>query len=603
MSLLKFRETVNLFLFKSKERNLRYLQLISLCFCGFAIGSMIRYYGFPKTLATEEAHLTVINISFGFYIVNYIIRFLYSFEPKVFLRTTRIELTMLLLVVIDALMLQFANLPFIHQFFSSINQTNFHDYSIIFIQLYLLILVVMEIGKATSGLSKINISAAGLFNISFIFIISMGSLFLSLPEMTTDGKGLPAIDAIFISTSACCVTGLSTIDVANLLSFKGQLVLIFLIQIGGLNMITFATFFASFTQKGLGLKHHAIIMDFFSTEDLFNTKVLLKQVLFWTITIEVIGTTLIFMFWDHRIEFRNVGQKIFFSLFHSVSAFNNAGFSLFTHGLMEAFVYDAYIIQIVIMALIFFGSLGFPAIYDMFGIRNILQRRKLKWKQYNISTKIALYSSIILIVLGAVTFYFLEKDNAFKDLSIEGKIVSSLFAAVTPRTAGFNTFDYEVITLPAIVLTIVLMFIGASSGGTGGGIKTSTFVLLATSAFATIRGKKNLELFRQRISFDLLNKAFSIVLFSTFVIFIGLFLLTITEKGVAFDKLFFEVVSAFGTVGLSMNLTPHLTIYGKIIIIITMFIGRVGILTLANSLSKPTATNKYRYPEAHFMVG
>jgi Trk-type K+ transport system membrane component len=603
MTLQKFRETVNLLLFKSKDRNLAYLQLISLGFSIFAIGSLVYFYGFPKTPESEERHLSIIRWSFGFYIFNYFIRFLYTFEPRQFLKQTRVELVMLSLVIFDTLLLRLTNTPFIHNLFEIYDQLRFKDYSIVFIQFYLLAIVLMDIGKASAGISNLRISPATLFIFSFFALIGAGSLLLWMPEMTQSGISLPYLDSVFLSTSACCVTGLSPIDISQILSYKGKTVLMLLIQLGGLNMITFASFFASFTQKGIGLKHHAIIMDFLSTEDLSNTKTLLKQVLFWSFLIEFLGAVLMFSLWNPKMIFQSWGEKVFYSIFHSVSAFNNAGFSLFTNGLMDAQVITSYGLHFVFIFLIFFGSLGFPAIQDLFGIRQIRFRQRLKWKTISISTRIAVYSSFVLIGLGTLFFYFLEKDNSLRGLDIYGTITTSIFAAVTPRTAGFHTVDYSQITLPAIIITIILMFIGASSGGTGGGIKTSTFVLLMTSAFATIRGKKNLELFKQSISFDLLNKAFSIVLFSTFILFLGVFCLAITEKGVAFERLFFETVSAFGTVGLSMNLTQTLSENGKIVIIVVMFIGRIGTLTLANSLSRKIETNKYRYPTAHFMVG
>jgi Trk-type K+ transport system membrane component len=294
---------------------------------------------------------------------------------------------------------------------------------------------------------------------------------------------------------------------------------------------------------------------------------------------------------------------IFQSVFHSVSAFCNAGFSLFTNGMMQDFLYENYILHIVVALIIFMGSLGFPAIRDIFSLRNIQDRLHAPWKQWKLSTRIALYANIALMLFGALVFFAIEYDKTLLEEGFFGKVSFSLFQSMATRSAGFNTIDIAAVSTPVIIFFIFLMFIGASSGSTGGGIKTSTFVLIFLAVITTIRGKKNLELGGRSISFDLLNKAFTVFIFSATYILIGTFFLSIFEPNIAVLDLVFEEVSAFCTVGLSRGITADLSTPSKIILILSMYVGRIGTLTLAFALASRVETTSYRYPKAHILIG
>jgi Trk-type K+ transport system membrane component len=394
------------------------------------------------------------------------------------------------------------------------------------------------------------------------------------------------------------------VDTATYFTFKGQLVILILIQLGGIGILTFATFFALFLKKGVGISHQAMIRDFMSEESLFNAKSMLRQVIIYTITIELIGSLLIYISWDMKSPFYDDGgEMIFQSVFHSVSAFCNAGFSLFTNGMMQDFLYENYILHIVVALIIFMGSLGFPAIRDIFSLRNIQDRLHAPWKQWKLSTRIALYANIALMLFGALVFFAIEYDKTLLEEGFFGKVSFSLFQSMATRSAGFNTIDIAAVSTPVIIFFIFLMFIGASSGSTGGGIKTSTFVLIFLAVITTIRGKKNLELGGRSISFDLLNKAFTVFIFSATYILIGTFFLSIFEPNIAVLDLVFEEVSAFCTVGLSRGITADLSTPSKIILILSMYVGRIGTLTLAFALASRVETTSYRYPKAHILIG
>jgi Trk-type K+ transport system membrane component len=255
------------------------------------------------------------------------------------------------------------------------------------------------------------------------------------------------------------------------------------------------------------------------------------------------------------------------------------------------------------MSLIFLGGIGFFVLKDIFSWKKIVERRKLKWKTLSISSKIALRMSFTLVILGAIFFFVLENNTSLKEHSLYGKIIVSLFQSISTRTAGYNSVDFTKLGLPIMLIFMLLMFIGASPGSTGGGIKTTTFTVIIKSAISTIKGRKNVEMFKKNISFSLIDKAYSIALFSLSLIFIGTFILTITEPDKDLFQLLFEEISAFGTVGLSAGITAALSFSGKLVIIITMFIGRIGTLTLALMLSREIAYRHYKYAEAHVMIG
>jgi potassium uptake TrkH family protein len=393
------------------------------------------------------------------------------------------------------------------------------------------------------------------------------------------------------------------VDTAYCFTLKGKTVIMMLIQVGGLNIISFATLFATFYRNSTGVKMQSLIKDMVSTEKLSNTRALLRKIFLYSFFIELTGAILLFVSWPNELKFNGMEEKIYFSVFHSVSAFNNAGFGLFTDNLYDITVRHAYNLQLVIAALIFLGGIGFIVLEDVFGRENIRERRRLRWKKLQTHSRIALNTSLILIIAGALVFLIVEYNHSIQGYGVYGSIVSSVFQSVTCRTAGFNTVDFSHLGQPVLIFMIFLMYVGASPGSTGGGIKTTTFSVILRSALSTIRGKKNVEIVKHTISSETINRAYSIALFSISLIFISTFMLTFTEPDKDFLSLIFEEVSAFGTVGLSTGITASLSNAGKMIIILTMYIGRIGTLTLAMAITKKIVYTKYRYSEISVLVG
>jgi len=597
----RIREFINIRLYKHRTYVLRALHIASIIVSLGAITAILIQHGYPETPDSLRITESIIEISLMFYVVKFLLRIFYEFHPVDFIKENRFEAVLILLIICDQMFSVLTGSHVIQQFMKAIGFPGIHTYYNLFIQFYFFLIMAVELGKAGRFIDYIRIGPSGLLVLSFVFIILAGTGLLLLPEMTV--SGIRFIDALFTSTSACCVTGLTVVDTSVCFTLKGKTIIMLLIQVGGLNIISFATLFATFYRNSAGIRMQSLIKDIVSTDKLSDTRGLLRKIFLYSIFIELAGTFFLFVTWPNELIFKGIGEKVYFSLFHSVSAFNNAGFGLFTDNLYDITVRHAYNLQLVIACLIFMGGIGFIVLEDIFSIKNIRERRKIKWKRLQVHSRIALYTSIILIVVGAVIFYLVEFRHSISGYGVYGSLVASVFQSVTCRTAGFNTVDFSHLGQTVIFFIMFLMFVGASPGSTGGGIKTTTFSVILRSAISTIKGRQNVEIVKHTISKSTIDRAYSIALFSISLIFISTFMLTITEPNIDLTKLLFEEVSAFGTVGLSTGITSSLSDAGKSIIILTMYIGRIGTLTLALAITKRIVYSKYRYSEINVLVG
>ncbi len=594
--LFKIREKINLRIFSSKNFVAQVFHVLSFFVLSFVIGVAIYYYGFPKT--NGSLHLTERTMVFSliFFSLRYIIYVFYDFHPLEFIKQNKIEGgTLLFFLIYIIFPVLFNKLIFKDLFNDLIN-----NHSLLLLQFYFIVIIIVELGKSGSKITALNLKPATLLVLSFVILIGVGTGLLMLPEMTIHHH-FNFINSLFTATSASCVTGLIVVDTATFFTLKGKLIIMILIQLGGINIISFATFFATFSKSSGSIKYQSLMKEFLSTERLSDSKNILRSIVEFSLLMEAIGTLLLYFSWGN-VHFANWRVQFFNSVFHAVSAFNNAGFSTFSHNLAENGVRNLYGLQIVIIFLIFFGGFGFVAMQDVFSIKSIRRRIKTPWRKLNTGTKITLYMSLFLIAIGAFVFYIIQKDSMAGEPWYQ-VAVTSVFQSVTTRTAGFNTVNIGKLGTPVLMFFIFLMFVGAGPGSTGGGIKVTTFAVIIKSAVATIKGEKNIVFFKRTIPFNTVNKAYSIALFSISMIFISTFFLAITEPGVDLLKLLFEEFSAFGTVGLSTGITASLTAAGKAIIITSMFVGRIGTLTLAMALSTRVISTKYRYAETSVMVG
>lgn len=423
-----------------------------------------------------------------------------------------------------------------------------------------------------------------------IIIILIGSLFLWLPISHRQGINVSYIDALFTATSATTVTGLSTVDTFDTFNFFGQFIIFMMINIGGLGYMTIISFF--FLSGNMFSMRYVMFMkeslNLPSIGDIFKVA---KRVFFAIITFEAIGAAILTIIWSGK----GILEAAWLGIFHSASAFNNAGFDLMGNFSSLTAYSHSLPLNIVIMSLIFVGGIGFIVISD---VVNVLRGIK---KNLSLHTKIVLSTSLILIVLGALGFFFFEQNNSMKGMQLEEKSLVSLFQSVTSRTAGFATIDLSKIGIPAIILLCILMFIGASPGSTGSGIKTTTFAVIVLWIISELKNKDHPEAFSRKIPSENLDKA--LLLFVLAIITVGSFTILISFiESFPLENIAFEVFSAFGTVGLSTGITPHLHIASKAAIVLLMFIGRMTPLALIELFSRPDKS-KVKCCEERIAIG
>jgi trk system potassium uptake protein len=430
--------------------------------------------------------------------------------------------------------------------------------------------------------------------LGFSSIILIGAFLLTLPAATVDGKGIPWLDALFTATSATCVTGLVVVDTGTTFTLFGQLVILALIQIGGLGFMTFATLFALILGKRISLKERLLIKESLNNLSIDGVVRLVKRILIFTAVIELIGGILLAIRFSFDMP---LPKAIYFGFFHAISNFNNAGFDLMGDFRSLTGYVDDPLVTLVVCTLITLGGIGFIVMNEVYEYRQT--------RRFSLHTKIVFVMSSILVVFGTILIFILEYHNpkTLQPLSPLGKFLASLYQAVTPRTAGSNTLNIPDLTQPTLFLIIFLMFIGASPGSTGGGIKTTTFATLLGAVWSNIKGKDDVIFFRNRILYDTIYKALTVTVSGLFVVMMITMLLTITEPNKDFLMILFEATSAFATVGLSMGLTPELSPVGKILIILTMFAGRVGPLTIAYAVALHRKPDPFKFPKGRIMIG
>ncbi|GKS14562.1 K+ transporter Trk [Paenibacillus chitinolyticus] len=446
-------------------------------------------------------------------------------------------------------------------------------------------------------LKKSRFTPPQILVLGFALIILIGSGLLMLPVSSTDGLPLPFIDALFTATSATCVTGLVVVDTGTHFTTFGQMVIISLIQIGGLGFMSMATLFAFILRKKISLRERLLLQEALNQGSMEGIVRLFRKVLIYSLTIEGIAAVLFTARWSMDLGFP---KGLYYGIWHAVSFFNNAGFDLFgpitgPFTSLTAYAGD-FITNAVTMALIVLGGIGFIVMSDVMDYR--------RTKRLTLHSKVVLSATSILIVTGALVIFIFEYSNSktLGSLDFGGKILASFFQSVTPRTAGANTLDLASLRQATQFFMIILMFIGASPGSTGGGIKTTTFTMLVGAIVAMVRGKEDIVFFRNRLGKERILKAITLTMFALFLVIFVTMLLSTTEDH-EFLMILYEVTSAFGTVGLTLGLTTKLTVFGKVMIALTMFAGRLGPLTLAYALQPKAEKELYRYPEGKITIG
>lgn len=440
-------------------------------------------------------------------------------------------------------------------------------------------------------LNRFELNPPRVLALGFGSLIIIGAILLNLPIATKNGESIGFINALFTSASAVCVTGLVVVNTGEFWSLFGQITIILLIQMGGLGFMTLATIGALILGKKITLKERLIIKEQLNQETMSGLVKLTKYVIISTFGIEAIGAVLLS---TRFIPIYGKIKGVWFSIFHAVSAFCNAGFDI-TGDSIAPFVGD-FVINMTISSLIILGGLGFTVYIDI--------SRNKSFKKLHLHSKLVLGITGFLLVIGTIVFILIEYNNPFtlKSLNIYEKLIASFFQSVVPRTAGFYSVDFIGLYDTTVFFIIILMFIGGSPGSTAGGIKTTTFGTLILTTIGVIKGEKDVTIFRRRIGEEIINRSLAIATIGMTLIIMVSFVLTVTETATFLDVLF-ETTSAFATVGLTRGITPNLTGFGKIIITLTMYAGRVGPLTMAFAFARKHKHSSFRYTEGNIMVG
>lgn len=436
--------------------------------------------------------------------------------------------------------------------------------------------------------------------LGFMAVILCGTILLMMPFSTSNGTWNDPIVALFTSTSAVCVTGLSVVDPGTYFSFWGQLIIVLLVQIGGLGYMTTTTFLILLIGKRFDLRQKVAIQQALDRPGMSGSSQIIRSIIATTIIFEITG---IFLLLPAFVPDHGWSHGMWLAIFHSINSFNNAGFSLFKDNLIG--YQTSLLVVFTVTGLIIFGGIGYQVILDMYLWLRDRLKRKTTFMVFSLDFKVAVSTTLILLVVGTVAFFLIEIRNpeTFGKFGFSDQLLLAWFQSVTPRTAGFNTIDIGKMSDAGLFITIALMFIGASPGGTGGGIKTTTLRVLTSCTKAILQGKEEVWLYERKIAITLILKAIGVVFGSLATVLSATVLISLTDPKLEFIQILFEVVSAFGTVGLSTGITGSISTAAKIVIIVTMYIGRVGVLLSMSAILGDPRPSRVHYPEGNLLVG
>lgn len=571
----------------------RRLDIIMACAAIAGISSLLAQHGFYISDETARILRYLDFFVLGIFVVHRLSKAFLSDRPLRYIRSRLVDFVLVGLILISFPIV--ANLLTASWANNLAEQYSIHDVTRIYVamaQFYILLSLALEAIRYSKFAAAIHIQPSLILLLSFMAVILAGSLLLLLPRATV--KPIPFTDALFTAASATCVTGLTVVDTATRFTPLGQVIILGLIQVGGIGIMVFTTFFALFL-GGLGMKEQLLMRDFLSEESIGSIGRTLRQILMITFITEAIGAAALYLSSQPSGAITGF-QRLFYAVFHSISAFCNAGFSLFSDNLMDpATSGPAALISIA--CLIILGGLGAAVLMNIIRVlHSRLHRHPGLRDRLTIQSKLVLSTTAGLIIFGMGSFLLFEWHHLVVDLPLNQKLLHGFFQSVSARTAGFNTVQIGGFLASTSLVFMVLMFIGASPGSAGGGIKTTTFAVGLLTIYSVSMGKMKVEIFRRQISENSILRAYVTIMLSIAVVAGSVFLLSFTEQAPLIDVAF-EVISAFSTTGLSRGITPHLSEAGKLIITICMFVGRIGPLTAAFALSPRRYIGPYDYPQ------
>ena len=576
--------------------------LLIFTFCLFIMALLEIGFGKPVTDYGDHLYNLYFRISYTIIGILYLVRSIF-FKGNAASR--KVYITQLIIGI-------FLLLFFIPLFVVSYGETfEYYLFQTSGIHILSFLLFFFELSRMGLNVLIKVLNPAQLFLVSFAFFIFIGATLLMMPMATT--TPIHFIDAIFTSTSAVCVTGLTVVDTATRFTFLGKFIILGLIQIGGIGVMTITSFFGIFFKEKSTFREQSMLRDYLSEEGFGAILKSLMTVVLITLLIEAVGAALVY--WSlEKNALGSVSDNLKFSIFHSVSAFCNAGFSTLTDNLYDVRIRTNYSVHLWLANLVVLGGIGFPVLLNLYQYC----KSQVIWlsdyiktgKPYQhrvgmitLNSKIVIFTTFILLVFGTVAFMYFEAQHTQQGMDTKARLAVSYFQSVTPRTAGFNNFSLSALTVPSILIMTFLMWIGASPVSTGGGIKTSTFALAILNTLRIMKGKNHIEVHRYEIHEYSVDKAFAIITISIFIIISGAFGIYIFDGKAGMLKIIFECFSAFGTVGLTLDLTSHLSNPSKTILIVLMYLGRMGSITLLLSLMRSYGNSSlYRYPRENVII-
>jgi len=463
--------------------------------------------------------------------------------------------------------------------------------------------ILGRVKRLNAYIKSVSSHPAQTIAFSFIIIILLGTIFLMLSISTADNSRLGFINSLFTATSAVCVTGLIVVDTATKFSLFGKITIMILIQIGGLGIMILSYFGAFVIGKRISIEEKIALSYLLNEQDMQKISTSLMKIIFITFGIELVGALI--LYGNFNDLYGDSAQAVFYSVFHAVSAFCNAGFALFSDSL-ESFKSDVAM-NFTVAGLIITGGISFPVIFNLIenfktNVETNIFSRRIRKSQLTLNTKVVLIMTVILIFSGMLFVYGIEHKGNLVQHDLKTQYLAAFFQSVTLRTAGFNTINFAALRVPTLLIMILFMFIGGASGSTAGGVKVNTVSVIFAYLKSVLYNRKETTMLNNFLSKSIINKSFLIVFLALGVVFAGTFILSLLEP-FPFEHILFEVVSAFGTVGLSTGITGSLCILSKITIIILMFIGRLGPMTLIIALSQNPVLVRVKYPEGNILIG
>lgn len=572
----------------------RFIGFITPTFGIAAFVSLFMKFGFNLSEDWLKRFLVLDEVIAAFFVLTLLINFLISDRKWKYVRQSPFEFILFTLFILSIVVEEIISIEEPHYLLKRSTSHNFIKLYFVLIQVYILINGIIAFARTREKWLFFSLSPPKILVISYLIVILAGTLMLKLPKATY--SGIDWIDAFFTSTSAVCITGLSTLNISQAFTLEGQLFILLLIQLGGLGIITLTSFIALFIQRGFRLRDQIIVQEVFDDENFSTLTSILKAIIAITFITELLGAVGLYFSW------RNLGlpefERLFGAVFHSVSAYCNAGFSIFPKGFESPGYSFSTLSLIITMVLIVSGGLGFFTYSNIFHIGEI---RLFGRKGLSLQSRIILITTGILILAGAVLVWIIQRFD-WRGLPLGEQVMRAFFLSITARTAGFSTVSVAELAIPTLMVIILLMYIGGAPNSSSGGIKLTTAVTLLASIRTFVTGKKRVEIGWNTLPSKTVRRALIVFLVSIFLIFFVLFILTLTEDQEFFD-IVFEVISAFGTVGLSRGITPELSFAGRLIVAFVMFAGRIGIFTFAIAMSEERTENGYNFPETNIMVG